>query len=62
MFIVVVGNPVDGLQFWGPFESSMEASEWANSRGLLGSYASCETCEGYGTLQKNDWGSIGEPS
>lgn len=29
MMIVVSGNPVDGLYFFGPFNNSEEAIEWA---------------------------------
>jgi hypothetical protein len=28
--IVVVGNPVDGLQFFGPFECTEDAIEWTD--------------------------------
>jgi len=28
--IVVAGSPVDGLEFYGPFDSTEEAYEWAN--------------------------------
>lgn len=27
--VVVSGNPVDGLRFYGPFATADEASEWA---------------------------------
>ena len=29
-YIVVSGNPVDGLEFWGVFDSSSEAVCWAD--------------------------------
>ena len=29
MHIVAVGNPIDGLRFYGPFATSDEAIEWA---------------------------------
>ena len=28
--IVITGNPVDGLEFYGPFEEGEEANEWAD--------------------------------
>jgi hypothetical protein len=29
MHIVVVGNPVAGCSFYGPFDTGQEATEWA---------------------------------
>lgn len=29
MHIVITGNPVDGLFFYGPFATADEATEWA---------------------------------
>lgn len=31
MFILVVGNPINGLTFMGPFDSSEEATEFAET-------------------------------
>ena len=31
MAIIVIGNPIDGLSFVGPFPSTMEAIEFANT-------------------------------
>lgn len=28
-FIVINGNPADGLNFWGPFDTHEAAVEWA---------------------------------
>lgn len=28
-YIIIEGNPVDGLQFFGPFPSAEAAQEWA---------------------------------
>ena len=36
MHIVVVGNPVDGLEFIGPFNNGEEAIEWANHDPYIG--------------------------
>ena len=29
--IVVRGNPIDGLEFFGPFDSEDDATEWADN-------------------------------
>jgi len=28
-YIVIAGNPLDGMNFFGPFESFLKAREWA---------------------------------
>lgn len=33
-FLVVVGNPVDGVSFFGPFASADEASTWCECGGV----------------------------
>lgn len=30
MFIIVTGNPVDGFEFFGPFDDEVAAAEWAD--------------------------------
>jgi len=30
--IIVTGNPLDGLEFYGPFDTSDEAGEWAEKK------------------------------
>ena len=34
MFVLVVGNVVDGLEFYGPFETTEEAGEFAGEGGV----------------------------
>ena len=34
-YLVVVGNPVDGLTFFGPFEDRDDAIDWAEQRDEL---------------------------
>ena len=34
MHIVVAGNPVDGLKFYGPFQTRDAAVEWANTASI----------------------------
>lgn len=34
MHIVLVGNPVDGFSFFGPFTTSDEAATWAEAAPL----------------------------
>ena len=31
-YIAIAGHPVDGFTFYGPFDSSEEASSWAYDR------------------------------
>lgn len=31
LHILVVGNPVDGLKFYGPFATRDEANEWGDT-------------------------------
>lgn len=31
MFVVLVGNPIDGMTIHGPFEDGNEAGDWAQS-------------------------------
>jgi hypothetical protein len=28
--IIITGNPMEGLEFYGPFATELEAIEWAN--------------------------------
>jgi hypothetical protein len=30
MYVVVTGNPFDGLSLWGPFNDANEAGDWAS--------------------------------
>ena len=32
MFVIIVGNPCDGMSFYGPFEDGNEANEYADER------------------------------
>lgn len=31
MHVVLVGNPLEGVQVYGPFATGLEAAEWARS-------------------------------
>lgn len=33
MFVVVIGNPFDGLSIHGPFDSHDDARQWAEDEG-----------------------------
>jgi hypothetical protein len=33
--IIVIGNPINGLEFIGPFESTVEAVNYANDDGNI---------------------------
>lgn len=42
MFIIIAGNVVDGLQFYGPFPNATDANDWADSQiKLVGSAYYC---------------------
>jgi hypothetical protein len=31
MYIIITGNPIDGLNFFGPFSNSDDAIKWAEN-------------------------------
>lgn len=33
MLIVMIGNPVDGFEFFGPFQDYEDATTWATEKG-----------------------------
>jgi len=37
-FVVATGDPFNGVQLWGPFQSSDEALEWAEEGGVDNDY------------------------
>lgn len=38
MHVVIVGNPVDGVEIFGPFKTGDEATEWGDSHADVGKY------------------------
>jgi len=48
MYIVVLGNPVDGFTFWGPFRNVEDAIDWAERSVLTTSWWIAD-------LNVNDW-------